>query len=187
MKKNNVHKEIVVYKNFLTNEEIHLIMKECLSSLQSDWHGIESEKIYSLIKNNSNLTKKFDRHVEKWDKTKYQIKNNDFLNGIKNKIDSICENGYIASDDYKIVNKFSDGRDMDVHHDAVLDSSIKFGAVIYLNDNYQGGEIFYPELDFKYKPSAGDLIIHPAKDEYKHGVNKVFNGNRYSIAFFIKI
>lgn len=186
MEKNNIYKEISVYKNFLSTEDIYIIMKECLSSLESDWHGIESGHIYKLIKDKPELIEKFDKHIEKWDRTKYEIKSVEFINKIKNKIELLVGDKYKVSDDYKLVNRFSTGRDMDVHHDAILDSSIKFGAVIYLNDNYDGGEIFYPKLNFEYKPRCGDLVIHPAIDGYEHGVRMVTGGNRYSIAFFIK-
>ena len=45
------------------------------------------------------------------------------------------------------------------NHEYSLDT-VRFGICIYYNDDYEGGELFYPELDITYKPKAGDLVIH---------------------------
>jgi hypothetical protein len=55
-----------------------------------------------------------------------------------------------------------------------------YGYIIYLNDNYEGGEIFYPEFNFSYKPKPGDLIVHDVN--IPHGVKKILAGERVSIA-----
>jgi hypothetical protein len=48
--------------------------------------------------------------------------------------------------------------------------------IVYINDNYEGGEIFYPEYDFVYKPKAGDLVVHDVN--IVHGVSRITSGNR---------
>jgi hypothetical protein len=67
----------------------------------------------------------------------------------------------------------------------------KFGltCTMYLNDNYEGGEISFKIFDeddigFKlidYKPTAGDVIVFPAGPPYYHGVKKVTSGEKYFI------
>ena len=83
-----------------------------------------------------------------------------------------------------ITRNFKDGYFL--HWDQENDSSIKYGIVYYFNDNYDGGEIFYPKLNIQYKPKARDLIIHPGTLEYMHGVRDVSNGVRYSMNMFAK-
>ena len=53
-------------------------------------------------------------------------------------------------------------------------------AVLYLNDDYQGGEIFFDFFNLKIKPNKNDLLMYPTTFEYKHSVNKVI-GQRYAI------
>jgi hypothetical protein len=66
---------------------------------------------------------------------------------------------------------------------------IKYGGVIYLNDNYDGGEIaYYDNTDqervvFSYKPKSGDMVVHLASKA--HGVLTVTSGTRYMITFFV--
>jgi hypothetical protein len=47
----------------------------------------------------------------------------------------------------------------------------KWGCVIYLNDNFNGGELFYNDLDIRFKPVTGTLICHATDNaRYKHSV-----------------
>jgi len=61
-----------------------------------------------------------------------------------------------------------------------------FAAIVYLNDNYQGGELMFPDLGFGIKGHAGELIIFRG-DSIMHGVNKINSGNRYTIASWLTI
>lgn len=52
-------------------------------------------------------------------------------------------------------NHFKEG-----HRDRGGDESIEFGCVYYINDDYEGGEIIYPDLQISIKPKANTLILH---------------------------
>lgn len=54
-------------------------------------------------------------------------------------------------------------------------------AIVYLNDDFEGGEIVYPSKNFTFKPVAGHCIIHPAGAEHLHRVNPVTKGDRYCV------
>lgn len=62
-------------------------------------------------------------------------------------------------------------------------------ANLYLNDNYEGGEIiFMIDNDennlVRYKPKAGDLVVFPSGERYRHGVRTVDEGKKYFIRSF---
>lgn len=59
---------------------------------------------------------------------------------------------------------------------------IVFGIAIYLNDDFEGGELIYPDLNLSVTPKAGSMVIHDAN--LKHQVFPVL-GNRYSITSFV--
>lgn len=64
---------------------------------------------------------------------------------------------------------------------------VQLSSVLYFNNEFEGGEIHFPEFDFIHKPKAGDGIFFPAftKDsEYKHGVTKVTSGKRYTMGLW---
>lgn len=60
----------------------------------------------------------------------------------------------------------------------------KFGAIIYFNDNYEGGEIEYPQHNYSYKPKAGSLVLHEATNI--HAVVRVKSGFRFTHSSYIQ-
>lgn len=51
----------------------------------------------------------------------------------------------------------------------------------YLNDDYSGGEIYFPRFNLEIKPEAGDLIIFPSTFIYEHASKPIKDGTKYSI------
>ena len=60
-----------------------------------------------------------------------------------------------------------------------------FGTVIYLNDDFEGGEIEYPLMNIKQKMPTGTLAVHLGTLDYLHGVRQITSGTRYTIASFL--
>lgn len=60
-------------------------------------------------------------------------------------------------------------------------------SLIYINDDYEGGEIYFPNQDSQLKPVAGSLVFFPGDINYLHGVTEVTKGIRYTIPNFWSI
>ena len=60
---------------------------------------------------------------------------------------------------------------------------IAFGVAIYLNNDFEGGELIYPDLGLSITPKPGSMVIHDAS--LKHQVFPVVKGQRYSITTFV--
>jgi hypothetical protein len=58
------------------------------------------------------------------------------------------------------------------------------GIVLYLNNTFDGGEIFYKHHNLKFKPKPKTCGIHRAGIEDTHGVFEVQNGIRHTIITF---
>lgn len=58
-------------------------------------------------------------------------------------------------------------------------------CVVYLNDDYQGGEIEFNLFNLKIQPKKGDVLFYPTSFEYVHSVSKVI-GERYAIVIWFK-
>jgi len=57
-------------------------------------------------------------------------------------------------------------------------------TVLYYNDDFEGGEIFFHRPNISLKPERGMLIMMPCTDRYIHGVNEITSGERYISAHF---
>ena len=56
-----------------------------------------------------------------------------------------------------------------------------YSGVVYLNDNFVGGETWFPQFGPKFiKPKKGKFVLYPAGLEYSHGVTTVI-GTRYTM------
>jgi hypothetical protein len=84
----------------------------------------------------------------------------------------------------KVVRKLILGDERPAHYDSQIDPMCDYGIVIYLNDNYDGGEIYYPKKDIVYKPVKNSAVIHSAREEYFHGIKPVLSGTRYYMTLF---
>jgi hypothetical protein len=62
---------------------------------------------------------------------------------------------------------------------------LQYTTVIYLNDNFKGGHLKFPNQEYEYKPKALDGVMFPCGGtEYPHEVTMVLNLNRYTIAIW---
>jgi predicted 2-oxoglutarate/Fe(II)-dependent dioxygenase YbiX len=92
---------------------------------------------------------------------------------------------------YWLVREYNSGSYMEEHSDVysyVLDKSgnnviPKLTAIIYINDDYIGGEITFPHNNVSIKPKAGTLIIFPSN--LQHRVDLISEGNRYMTQTYI--
>jgi hypothetical protein len=72
-----------------------------------------------------------------------------------------------------------------VHTDSEgkLDKGVKtWGGILYLN-NFEGGDVFYPETNTSYHPNLGDIVLHTKYVE--HGVKEVLSDVRKTIIFHL--
>ena len=68
----------------------------------------------------------------------------------------------------------------------IIKISIAFNIIIfYVNGDFNDGELYFPKLNFEYKPQAGDFITFPSSKDYLHGVKIVGEGpSRYALSGF---
>jgi hypothetical protein len=60
-----------------------------------------------------------------------------------------------------------------------------FTSIIYLNDDYQGGELYFPQHNsFQIKPKKGTMLIFSGTIDNMHGIKEVTGGTRYTHVTF---
>lgn len=60
-----------------------------------------------------------------------------------------------------------------------------YGCVLYLNDDFEGGEVYFPLHDLQPKITPGMLAFFPGDLEHLHGVKPVRDGVRYTLSCFL--
>lgn len=175
---NSIGQDIWVYNNFLIKDEIDLILNTIKLSGEVLWKG-------SYPQNQSTFNLK-EAEV------------------ISNRIESLLPNN-LYMHKHASITRLLPGQGHGIHSDnhdflkirelsklvkdedcfTLVDNNV-YGLVVYINDDYDGGEIFYTKQKITYKPKAGDLIIHSAEDHCEHGVNPVKTNVRYSFPSSIR-
>ncbi len=57
-----------------------------------------------------------------------------------------------------------------------------YSSILYLNNDYDGGETFFPGHNLRVKPEPGTLVLFGAGCDYVHGVTPITHGLRYTYA-----
>lgn len=82
------------------------------------------------------------------------------------------------------INKYFEGQYMGPHVDwNEHNSDITYTIVVYLNDDYEGGELYFvdPQIDIKIKPKAGSVVMFPSTLPYLHQSCKIVKGRKMLI------
>jgi hypothetical protein len=85
------------------------------------------------------------------------------------------------------IKRYKTGEGIASHTDRDHDHEINtfdWTALIYLNDDYTGGNLSFDNLGYKISPTAGSIVFFPS-DEY-HSAEQVFTGNKCFIFLYIQ-
>jgi hypothetical protein len=97
--------------------------------------------------------------------------------------DHDIELGYLPV--YFGLNKYNVGVEMGPHMDSGYgaDDKSTVSMVIYLNDDYEGGEIEFPDHNILLKPEAGSAVVFPSVG-CLHDPKATVNGTKYMVPLF---
>jgi hypothetical protein len=116
---------------------------------------------------------------------------NKVFNTLKKCVDDYCRYWGIAVNFYEVFNfvKYEgEGKHFRIHADDGPAYKCTVSAVIYLNDDYEGGEIHFPRLDnLTIKPEYGDIAIFPSNYMYEHASLPIKSGTKYCVVVMMDI
>ena len=93
---------------------------------------------------------------------------------------NLDKNNYNLNLDRVTIKAWNQGQSMGPHFDGQDGNrDLAFSLVSYINDDYEGGEISFPNHNITIKPKAGSLIMFPSQEPYIHEVKPIISGTRY--------
>lgn len=86
--------------------------------------------------------------------------------------------------------RYGPGQHFSEHVDEMPGPSVygqrQLTAILYLNDDFEGGELVLPQQELVYKPRRGSLVLFPAGFCFPHASRAVERGIKYSaVTWFI--
>jgi hypothetical protein len=188
---------IIELENFMTEDEINFLEEAAKS--KTIWDVTQSHA-------NENGTVIYDagywkdRVASRPSLDKNDIKIGPVIEGLYARLKPIIENFYnvrVQPTGTTIV-RWLPGQFQNPHADKELHDGPDAGlpndfpyydiaSLFYLNEDYEGGELYFPLQGIQFKPKRGAAYFFPGDMNYVHGVTEIKNGIRYTCPFFWEI
>lgn len=90
--------------------------------------------------------------------------------------------GISSYESFNFVKYEGQGTHFRIHADHGPTYVCTISVVVYLNDDYEGGEIWFPRMDgLTIKPKAGDIVVFPSTFIYEHASQEMISGTKYAV------
>jgi len=110
----------------------------------------------------------------------------DMVEEVTNRVNTVLLPPDYPSTRYGVIQRHYRGIGLEDHRDTDCNPALKYATVIYLNDNYEGGNLYFKDDDLQtqLKPPPGSIMIFRASR--LHGVTEVTGEHdRYVMTSFI--
>jgi len=200
---------IDIVKNLKQNERIHYYrnvienVQELIDTIEDTDNILKDEKVLSKWKMSSTKPHKNDEEPYKFhtyefneEKTLTQeVSDIDYVLNVQKSIyDPIktVSTHYAETHNFTIstlsnlkINKSYPGKHLGPHADSHgNDNSAKISIVVFLNDNFDGGEMLFRKQKVMVKPVSGSILIYPSVDPFYHQPNLIKSGIKYTVTGF---
>jgi len=188
--------ELIRVKNYITLDELAAINDIIGKTTQKDWetHYMSSVSDFCMLKfgrrdvDNLVAEGKFEI-TQGWADKNLSIQDSQVARSIFRRLFAMlteCDSS-LALSGLSTIQRLPPGTELKSHVDQDTDPSIRYAAIIYLNDDYNSGEIFFKNREVVLKPKTRDLLFFPGNSDYEHGVKPVAEGPvRYVMVGFVK-
>lgn len=182
---------VYLYEEFLTKEECAGIIKmfnNLIASGDFEWHPISFYESYAY--NMPNQLTDDKNKLSQWYADAGLPDN--FLDDLEEKFKNAARE-IIGGEAYKISfhsQKWIPGAYAAFHSDNSYDGEpsaferSRYAGFLYLNDEFDGGELNFKNFDLSVKPKTGMFAIFDGGHENTHEVTPVFKSDRYTVGSF---
>ena len=188
---NNIH----VMPNFIEREDVKIISD--FARKITDWHNPYTENIFD---ENGVCT----YNASYWNNRQCT---GEILERISPEIYALIDKyidkmGKVAGDIYQCklqkrppcIIRWFPGIEQQPHADKQMNdgspnpfTNYDINSLFYWNDDFEGGELYYPQHDILVKPEPGLAVVHPGDINYLHGVKMITKGERFTTPAFYSV
>lgn len=193
-----LHDNILFVKDFLKDNELETILKIIDITPEADW-SIEYQKNLARF-----CMEKFGRDdvdnlvaegkfeiTQGWDDKNLNITHEKISTTLQKRLGDLLRlaDPSLELAGFGTLQRMQEGVELKSHTDQHTDPSIKYAAILYINDDYKDGTLFFENKeDSDLRPKPGTLLIFPGNEDYQHGVRHVGKGPiRYVTVGFLKV
>ena len=192
------HDQVLFVKDFLKPEELDIILEIIETTPNEEW-SIEYTKNLARF-----CMEKFGRDdvenlvaegkfeiTQGWEDKNLNITTKEISMTLQGRLGKLLElaDPSLELAGFGTLQRMQAGVELKSHTDQHTDPSIRYAAILYINDDYKDGTLFFKNKeDSDLRPKPGTLLIFPGNEEYEHGVRFVGEGPiRYVTVGFMKV
>ena len=192
------HDGILFIKDFLKDKELDTLLEIIKATPNEDW-SIEYTKNLARF-----CMEKFGRDdvdnlvaegkfeiTQGWEDKNLDITHEEISRTLQLRLGNLIKlsDPSLELAGFGTLQRMQPGVELKAHTDQHTDPSIKYAAILYINDDYKDGTLFFKNKENSdLRPAPGTLLLFPGNEEYEHGVRFVGEGPiRYVTVGFIKI
>jgi hypothetical protein len=185
---------IFVVDNFLTSEEVSALKKYIKDLNERDWNSYK-ESLYAFIEDQYGVKTMEEAQAlghaikvdEYWVDKNSTLRDKDISDPINDRLyELFSQFPELELQGVGSIQRQYQGIELSYHVDSLSNPLVVFANVLYVNDDFTGGELHFPLIDVTYRPKEGSLIVFPSADDYLHGVLPVGEGpTRYALPAFV--
>jgi hypothetical protein len=183
---------IAVWENAWTepDETIKALEKNIKESSNLDWQKAQTNAELSGIDHHIQRTNSiFHLRQNARDNEILRKLSNDYFDLVASATDWYVQNfgieEYIYFPEEFNVLRYQTGEEYHAHYDGGTISKRVISPILYLNEDYEGGEIEFVNYNIKIKPKAGMFLIFPANFAFRHVAHPVKTGTKYAIVTWL--
>lgn len=188
------HGAIRIYKRLFLNYDNIINLFESSNENSKNWFWKKSEQ---TIKSNNKQRSSIEMNLPVYKNNYFSLGLNDYEKKLIIVSSDIQEriiqhvshyaNDFglnISSSERTKVLKYEPGDFFKLHRDSYSLTPRDVSTILYLNENYLGGELSFKYFNFTYKPEFGDLVVFPSNYAYAHESSPIIDGTKYAIINF---
>jgi hypothetical protein len=192
------HEQVLSVENFLSKEELDSVWDIINRTPEEEWSKAYRESLsrFCLEKfgrsDVENLVAEGKYEITQgWDDKNLDIGTEKVSRTAHKRVSdllSLADNSLELAG-FGTMQRMQSGVQLKSHTDQHTDPSIRYAAILYINDDYKDGTLFFKNKENSdMRPKPGTLLVFPGNEEFEHGVRHVGEGPiRYVTVGFIKV
>jgi hypothetical protein len=190
--------QVLSIENFLSKDELDSVWEIINRTSEEEWSKAYRESLSRFCMEKfgrddvENLVAEGKYEITLgWDDKNLNIQNEPVSRNSHKRISDLISlaDSTLELAGFGTMQRMQSGVHLKSHTDQHTDPSIKYAAILYINDDYKEGTLFFHNKENSdMRPKPGTLLVFPGNEEFEHGVRHVAEGPiRYVTVGFIKV
>ena len=176
--------QVSLLKNYMTNIVMfhYYIEPKVIPNLLTEYEieYIKKESINKFVPSRIGFNGIVDDNLRKSETAMLELYDDPIVNSVVRKCVSLTNKPFENAERLQVL-RYTEGGHYQFHQDVPTTNDINkrlYAVIIALNDDYEGGETMFPNLDIKYKLKKGGALFFHTVDNHEQITSMALHGGQ---------